>query len=365
MLRHSLRLYSGQWHHTRLLTNNVHGSLSVYKAAVCIKLAEPLIVKELPVPEKLKETEVLVATHACGVNFADILTCKGLYQDRRRTPFTPGAEIAGKVLAVGSEVHGLKSGDRVFVLGLSKTSGGAAEMCLADMASVFPVPDNLTLTEAAAVIVSYGTAYMALAMKANLKKGEKVLVTAAAGAAGLAAVDIAKNIFGCQVFAACGGEDKCHFLKSRGADKTIDYTKEKIVDKVKEYTNGQGVDVVMDQVGGDTLLECVKSLAFEGRALTIGYASGNIPKIPANHLLLKSTSLIGVFWGSYALSNPVAFKHSITQVLQALAENKIRPHVGRTFSLNEINEAYQYVLDRKSIGKVVIKVRDEDFASKL
>ncbi|KAK0051880.1 quinone oxidoreductase-like protein 2 [Biomphalaria pfeifferi] len=331
LLKQSLRLCTMFGHGVKLSTVS---STPMYRAAVCTKLAEPLVVREFPVPATLKETEVLVATHACGVNFADILTCKGLYQERRRTPFTPGGEIAGKVLAVGSKVHGIKSGDRVFVLAFGKTSGGAAEICLADMASVFPVPDNLNLVEAASLIVSYSTSLMALTMKANLKKGETVLITAAAGATGLAAV-----------FAVCGGEEKCQFLQSRGADKTIDYTKDRIVDKVKEFTNGRGVDVVMDQVGGDSLLDCIKSLAFEGRALTIGYASGSIPKIPANQLLLKSSSLIGVFWGSYAQSNPSAFR--------------------KTFSLDELNEAYQYVLDRKSVGKVVIKMKDEDLRSKL
>ncbi|KAI8782129.1 quinone oxidoreductase protein 2 [Biomphalaria glabrata] len=362
LLKQSLRLCTKFGHRVKLSTVS---STPMYRAAVCTKLAEPLVVREFPVPATLKETEVLVATHACGVNFADILTCKGLYQERRRTPFTPGGEIAGKVLAVGSKVHGIKSGDRVFVLAFGKTSGGAAEICLADMASVFPVPDNLNLVEAASLIVSYSTSLMALTMKANLKKGETVLITAAAGATGLAAVDIAKNLIGCQVFAVCGGEEKCQFLQSRGADKTIDYTKDRIVDKVKEFTNGRGVDVVMDQVGGDSLLDCIKSLAFEGRALTIGYASGSIPKIPANQLLLKSSSLIGVFWGSYAQSNPSAFSKSIQQVLQGVADNKLRPLVGKTFSLDEINEAYQYVLDRKSVGKVIIKMKDEDLRSKL
>ncbi|CAL1527162.1 unnamed protein product [Lymnaea stagnalis] len=360
LLRQSIRACSSLRWGPKFCATGGQRSTRSYRAAVCTKLGDPLVIKEFPHPAKLKETEVLIATHATGINFADILTCKGLYQDRRRTPFTPGGEIAGKIIEVGSEVNNLKTGDRVFVLSFGKVTGGAADLCVADATSVFPVPKNLNLVDAAGTIVSYGTAMLALATKARLKKGEKVLITAAAGATGLAAVDIAKNVFDCQVIAVCGGEEKCKFLKERGADMTIDYSKDKIRDKVKELIKGQGVDVVMDQVGGDTLLDCIKSLAFEGRALTVGYASGNIPNVPANQLLLKSASLIGVFWGSYAQADPATFKKSISQVLQALTENKIKPYVGKTFPLDQINEAYQYVLDRKSVGKVVLKIKEED-----
>uniref|UniRef100_A0A0B6Z5Y9 Enoyl reductase (ER) domain-containing protein n=1 Tax=Arion vulgaris TaxID=1028688 RepID=A0A0B6Z5Y9_9EUPU len=330
-----------------------------YKTAVCVKIGAPLEVQHLPRPRKLNAREVLISTHALGINFADILTCKGQYQDRRKTPFTPGGEISGKVVEVGAEVSKVKIGDRVIALDFAK-SGGASEVFVAPAEAVFPVPEHLSLVDAAATVVSYSTAMMALSRKAKLKQRERVLITAAAGATGLAAVDIARNLFDCEVIAVCGGVDKCNFLKERGANYTIDYTKENIRERVKEITKGRGVDVVMDQVGGDTLLDCIKSLGFEGRALTVGYAAGSIPNIPANQLLLKSSSLIGVFWGSYALSNPAAFMESITQVFEALSQKKIHPYVGNTFKLEQINEAFQFILDRKSVGKVVIKIREED-----
>ncbi|XP_059172549.1 quinone oxidoreductase-like protein 2 [Physella acuta] len=331
-----------------------------YKAAVCTKLGQPLVIKEFPYPTELKSNEVLIATHAMGVNFADILISKGLYQDRRKTPFISGSELSGKVVEVGSDVGDLKNGDRVIFLSFAGSSAGASEFCVVDRKTVINIPTTLNLVTAAATIVSYGTAMMALTYKAKLKKHEKVLVTAATGATGLAAVDIAKNLFDCQVIAVCGGEEKCQFLKSRGADYTIDYSVDRIRDKVKEITQGGGVDVVMDQVGGETLLDCVKSLAFEGRAITVGYSSGNIPNVPANLLLLKSATLMGVYWGSYAQANPGVFGQSIAQVLKAVAEQKLQPYVGRTFPLEQINEAYQYVLDRKSTGKVVVTLRDEE-----
>ncbi|BFZ10762.1 hypothetical protein BsWGS_13801 [Bradybaena similaris] len=335
-----------------------------YKAAVCVKLGAPLLIQQLPRPSQLKASEVLISTHAMGINFADILTCKGQYQDRRRTPFTPGTEISGKVVEVGASVSRVKVGDRVIALDFAG-SGGACELFVASAEAVFTIPDHLGFVEAAATIVSYSTAMLALSRKAQLQKRERVLITAAAGATGLAAVDIAKNLFDCEVIAVCGGADKCAFLKERGAQHTIDYTRENIRERVKEITKGEGVNVVMDHVGGDTLLECVKSLGFEGRALTIGYAGGSIPNIPANLLLLKSASLIGVFFGSYARLNRAAFAGSIKQVLEAVKERQVQPYVGRTFALDEINEAFQYILERKSVGKVVIKIREESQSSQL
>ncbi|XP_005092255.1 quinone oxidoreductase-like protein 2 homolog [Aplysia californica] len=365
LLRQCLRACNVLKHNRSLLSvSPIKCSARTYKAAVCTKLGHPMEIRETDFPSSLGASEVLLSVHGNGINFADILSSKGQYQMKVEPPFVPGSEIAGKVVEVGSGVNNVKKGDRVFCI-LGTSVGGASEYCVADCQGLIPVPDNLSLVEAAATIVNYGTAMMALNRKAKLKKRERVLVTAAAGATGLAITDIAKNMFDCEVIAVCGGQDKCNFLLEHGAAKAIDYTKESIRDKVKEYTGGQGVNVVMDQVGGDTLLECIKSMGFEGRAVTIGYASGKIPSIPANILLLKSASLIGVFWGSYSMANPVAFYESITQVLQGVGENKLRPYVGQTFPLDQVNEAYQYILDRKSMGKVVIKMKEEDHPAEL
>ncbi|KAK3700606.1 hypothetical protein RRG08_032407 [Elysia crispata] len=328
-----------------------------YRAAVVKQLGQPMVVESLPAPKSLKAKEVLISTHAIGLNFADILQWKGQYQIKKELPFVPGAEISGKVIDVGENVKSYKPGDRVVAIGVN---GGFAEMCVADSQLVFPVPDHLSLMEAAGALICYSTAMMGFTRKAGLREGESVLVTAAAGATGLAAVDIAKNLFNCKVIGVCGGQDKCQFLRDRGVDHTVDYRTEKIRDRVKEITSGKGVDVAVDQVGGETLLDCVKSLGFEGRALTVGYASGSIPKIPANLMLLKSSSLIGVFWGSYVQANPSAFRESITSVIQGLNEGKLKPYVGTTFSLDQINEAFEHILNRKNIGKTVIAVREEN-----
>ncbi|GFO44519.1 quinone oxidoreductase-like protein 2 [Plakobranchus ocellatus] len=328
-----------------------------YRAAVINQLGQPMVIQTMPPPKPLKPSEVLISTHAAGINFADILQWKGQYQEKLEPPFVPGFEISGKVIEVGSEVKTHKVGDRV--VAISPAGGAFAEMCVVSSEAVFPVPDNLRLVEAAGTITSYGTAMLGLTHNAKLRAGEKVLVTAAAGATGLAAVDIAKNLFNCEVIGVCGSIDKCQFLKRHGVDYTINYSTDRLRDSVKEITNGRGVNVAVDQVGGDTLLQCVKSLGFEGRALTVGYASGKIPDIPANLMLLKSASLVGVYWGSYSKANPPAFVGSIMKVLQAVAEGKIKPHVGKTFPLDQINEAFQYVSDRKSVGKTVIQLQEE------
>ncbi|KAK7102136.1 quinone oxidoreductase-like protein 2 homolog [Littorina saxatilis] len=334
-----------------------HNTQRFYRAAVCTKIGQPLEVKEMPFPDKVPEGKVLIATHATGINFADILTAQGKYQERPKTPFIPGAELSGKVEGVGEGVEGWKKGDRVVALPVERA--GFAEYCLVDPLMMFPAPDALSLVEAGAILISYATAMMALSRTAQLKEGETILVTAAAGATGLAAVDIAVNIFKAQVIGVCGGEEKCALLRRRGVAHTIDYRTEKIRDRVKEITSGQGVNVVMDQVGGDLFNDCLKSIAFEGRLITVGYASGAIPKVSINQLLLKSCSIRGVFWGSYGMRHPQAFMQSIHDILNAFNEGKLHPHVGKEFPLEKVNEAFDYIMDRQSTGKIVLKMRDE------
>lgn len=327
-----------------------------YRAAVCNKIGDPLQVKNIPMPDTVPEGKVLVSTHAAGVNFADILTVQGKYQVRPKTPFTPGSEIAGTVEGIGAEVGGFKKGDRV--VALTGGEGAFSEYCLVDAPMVFPAPDKLSPVEGAGTLISYATAMLALSRTAQLKEGEMVLVTAAAGATGLAAADIALNVFGAQVIGVCGGADKCALLKQRGVTHTIDYRTEKIRERVKEITGGSGVDVIMDQVGGDIFTECLKSVAFEGRVITVGYASGDIPKVAVNQLLLKSCSIRGVWWGNYAMRDPAIFMQSITDVLTAFGEGTLKPHIGKTFSLEEVNTAFDYIMSRQSTGKVVLKMRD-------
>ncbi|KAK7480932.1 hypothetical protein BaRGS_00027843 [Batillaria attramentaria] len=328
-----------------------------YRAAVCTKIGDPLQVQDVPLPDKVPDGKVLIAGHAAGINFADILTVQGKYQVRPRTPFVPGAELAGRVADFGAGVEGFKKGDRVISIPGGMNAFG--EFCLVDAHMVFPAPDTLTLVECAGAIISYATAMLALSRTAQLKEGETVLITAAAGATGLAAADIARNVFRAQVIGVCGGADKCALLRERGVQHTIDYHTEEIRDRVKKITDGNGVDVVMDQVGGNIFTDCLKSVAFEGRVVTVGYASGDIPKVPVNQVLLKSCSIRGVWWGNYATRNPQVFIQSITDVLAAFSQGKLRPHIGRTFSLEEVNAAFDFILNRQSTGKVVLKMRDE------
>ncbi|KAL8582550.1 hypothetical protein ACOMHN_063148 [Nucella lapillus] len=329
-----------------------------YRAAVCTKIGDPLEVKDMPLPEKVPDGKLLVAVHATGINFADILIVQGKYQVRPKTPFVPGSELSGVVEWVGEGAEGWKKGDRVMAFPQNLT-GSYGEYCLVEPHMAFPVPESLSLVEAAGLLVSYSTAMMALSRTAALKEGETVLVTAAAGAIGLAAVDIALNVFNAEVIGVCGGADKCALLRQRGVTHTIDYRTEKIRDRVKEMTSGKGVDVVVDQVGGDTFTDCLKSLAFEGRIVTVGYASGSIPSVPVNQLLLKSCSIRGVWWGNYSLRHPQAFAQSIRDVLAAFATGKLRPHIGKAFPLEQVNAAFDHIMSRQSTGKIVLKMRDE------
>ncbi|XP_076447897.1 quinone oxidoreductase-like protein 2 homolog isoform X1 [Babylonia areolata] len=329
-----------------------------YRAVMCTKLGDPLEVKDVPLPAKVPDGKVLVATHAAGINFADILISQGKYQVQPKTPFIPGSELSGVVEAVGEGVKEWKKGDRVMALP-ANLGGGFGEYCLVDPIMAFPAPENLSLVEGAGFLVSYSTAMMALSRTAQLKEGETVLVTAAAGATGLAAVDIALNVFKAEVIGVCGGADKCALLRQRGVTHTIDYQTEDIKTRVKEITSGNGVNVVIDQVGGDLFTECLKSLAFEGRLITVGYASGTIPSVSVNKLLLKSCSIRGVWWGNYGLQDPAAFSQSIQQVLTAFTEGRLHPHIGKAFPLEEANAAFEHIMARRSTGKTVLKMREE------
>ncbi|KAK6176700.1 hypothetical protein SNE40_014950 [Patella caerulea] len=338
-----------------LESNFSSSTRKLYKAAVCVDYQKPVEIQEKTLPTKLEKGQVLVAVESAGINFSDILTCKGLYQIKPPLPFIAGQEISGYVEDVGEGVQNVKKGDKVF--GLAFTNGGFAEYCVTNSVGLVKLPSNLSSVQASSTIVSYGTAMMALGRRAQLQKGETVLITAAAGATGLAAVDIASHVFGAKVIGLCGGVEKCNLVKARGATHVIDYNVEDVRARVKELTKGRGVNVVMDQVGGDLFIQCLKSIAEEGRILTVGYASGKIPNIPANLLLLKSCTVMGLFWGNYSKTKPDIFQQSIVDVLTAINKGQLNPHVGATFPLSEINEAFKYVEARKSTGKVALTMK--------
>ncbi|KAK2571543.1 Quinone oxidoreductase-like protein 2-like protein, partial [Acropora cervicornis] len=303
----------------------------MYRAAMCKELGKPLVVEDVPATEKLEASQVRIAIHSCGINFADILMCLGKYQEKPPLPFIPGSEIAGEVTETGQEVKGLSKGDRVF--GFTPL-GGFAEECIADQSGLWKIPSSLKFQQAAALAVS-----------------QTVLVTAAAGALGLATVDLAANALGAKVIGAASKE-KLDVIKEMGASATIDYKNENIRDKVKEITAGKGANVIMESVGGEVFKECLRSIAWGGVILPVGFMSGEIPQIPGNVLLVKNVSAAGLFWGSHKKYNPKLLKESVDKPLELIEQGKLKgPHISGEFQLNQANEAFQFVMQRKSTGK--------------
>lgn len=330
------------------------GKPRMYRAALCKELGKPLVVEQVPAAEKLKASQVRIAVHSCGINFADILMCLGKYQDKPNLPFIPGAEIAGEVIETGEGVEQLSKGDRVFGL---IPIGGFAEECIAEQSGLWKIPSSVEYSSAAALAVSYGTAYVGLTSKSNTQPGQTVLVTAAAGALGLATVDLAVNALGAKVIGAAS-KDKLDVVTTMGASATIDYNKDSIKDKVKELTGGKGANVIMEAVGGKVFTECLKCIAWGGVILPVGFASGEIPQIPANILLVKNCSAAGLFWGAHMKYNPALLRDSVNKSLEFLEQGKLRgPHVSGEFELDQANEAFKFVMQRKSTGKVLIKTR--------
>ncbi|XP_031558901.1 quinone oxidoreductase-like protein 2 homolog [Actinia tenebrosa] len=329
-------------------------STRMYRAAVCKELGKPLVVEDFPVVQKLRDSQVRVAVHSCGINFADILMCMGKYQEKPELPFVPGSEIAGEVIDIGDNVTMVTKGDHV--LGVTSLGGWSKEVTVQQEA-LWKIPSSLSFDKAAALPVSYGTAYVGLTRKANVKPGQTVLVTAAAGALGLATVDIAVNALGAKAIGAASA-DKLTIVGNFGAMATIDYRTESIKDKVKKLTGGRGANVILDAVGGDVFKECLKCIAWDGTIIPAGFASGNIPQIPANILLVKNCNVAGLYWGAHSKFNPSVFRDSVDKALELCSQGKLKgPHVSATFNMDKVNEAIQFLLQKKSTGKVVIKIR--------
>ena len=304
-------------------------------------------VQEIPDPVPGKR-QVAVRVHACGVNFADTLIVQGKYQERPELPFVPGSEVAGEVIALGEGVKGIALGQRVMAL---TSVGGFAEIVLAAADTLIPLPDGIDFTDAAAFTVAYGTSHVALETRAQLKAGETLIINGASGGVGLTALEIGKMI-GATVIGLASTEEKRALVAERGADHVFDVADPELRDKVKGLG---GAAVGYDVVGGDafnTMLRCMK---FEGRLLTVGFASGEIPQVPANLLLVKNISVVGVYWGSYARNNPSVLMKSLVQLTQWLKEGQLRPHVSAVYSLDEATKGLEALANRQSVGKVVIK----------
>jgi NADPH2:quinone reductase len=301
-----------------------------------------------PVPD---DEDVIIDVKAAGINFPDILIIAGKYQDKIPPPFIPGNEASGIVTAVGSKVSRFKVGDKAIV---APRGGGFAEKCKVHQNAAMPLPDELSFEQAAGYAVTYGTSYHALQQCAGLQANETVLVLGAAGGVGISAVQIAKAM-GAQVIAAASTHEKLEFARAAGADEGINYSTQALRKSVKELTDS-GVDVVYDPVGGDLSQQALKALAWHGRHLIIGFASGDIPQLPANIALLKEASIIGVWWGTWAARNPDLQIQNMAEVAALVAGGVLRPTITETFPLEKFQDAFQLISERRALGKVILQI---------
>ena len=305
--------------------------------------------KELPTPAP-KAQEVLVKIEAASLNFPDLLIVQNKDQMKPALPFVPGSEYAGTVEAVGEGVTHLKIGQRVACL---SGTGGFATHAIAPAALCMPLPPGFPAVDAAAFIMIYATSWHALIDRAQLKAGETVLVLGAAGGVGTAAIQIAKAA-GARVIAAASTDDKCALCRSIGADATINYSQENLRDSIKALTDGKGPDVIYDPVGGDFAEPAFRSIAWRGRYLVVGFASGPIPALPLNLTLLKGASLVGVFWGDFARREPKANAAMMAELAQWYAQGKVKPVIDSTMPMAELKAAYAHMGSRGVKGKLVM-----------
>jgi len=310
---------------------------------------QPLSLQELemPVPER---GQVVVQVETCGMNFGDLLMIKGNYQEKPPLPFTLGMELAGSISAVGDGVTHLKPGQRVAAYtgfnGLAEYVALPAEVCV-------PIPDQMDATDAAAFLIAYGTSHVALDYKAHLQPGERLLVLGASGGVGLTAVELGK-LMGAEVIAVARGADKLEVCRAAGADHLINSEAEDIRAVVKALG---GADVVYDPVGGDQFTAAMRACNPEARLIPLGFASGEVPQIPANILLVKNLTVLGFYWGGYARLNPSVLTDSFRTLFDWYVEGKLTPHVSHVLPLEQANEALELLRSRKATGKVVVRVR--------
>jgi NADPH:quinone reductase len=321
------------------------------KALLCKKwgLPETLVVEEVPDPVP-DENQALVRVHAAGVNFPDVLIIQDKYQVKPALPFSPGCECAGVIESVGAKITHVKPGMRVMAV----TGHGAfAEQVLVDAHTLVPIPEDFDFVTASAFILTYGTSYHALKDRGVLRAGETLLVLGASGGTGLAAVEIGKAL-GARVIAAASTAEKLEVCRQHGADELINYTSENLKERLKAVTGGTGVDVIYDPVGGPNTEIALRSSAWRGRLLVIGFANGEIPKLPINLTLLKGCSLVGVFWGDYARREPMNMLADLGVLFTWMKAGKLKPHIAGRYPLARGGAAIRALMDRKVSGKLVI-----------
>ncbi|MGE3863361.1 MAG: NADPH:quinone oxidoreductase family protein [Burkholderiaceae bacterium] len=324
------------------------------KALLCKEwgLPETLVIEDVPSPAP-GAGEVLIEVHAAGVNFPDTLIIQKKYQFQPPLPFSPGGEVAGVVKAVGAGVSSCKPGDRVIG---SATWGGFAQELVVAAERIVPIPDGMSFEVASAYVLAYGTSLHALKDRARLAAGETMLVLGAAGGVGIAAIEIGKSM-GARVIAAASSEDKLALCREQGADATINYVQEDLRERIKALTGGKGPDVIYDPVGGPYSEPAFRSIGWEGRHLVVGFAAGEIPKLPLNLPLLKSASLVGVFWGGFLQRDPETTRRHMADLFELYRSGKVKPPVTRTYPLAEAAQALRDVMERRVKGKVVILPR--------
>ena len=332
------------------------------KAVLCKEhgLPDTLVIEDVASPEP-GEGQVLLEIHAAAVNFPDVLIIQNLYQFKPDLPFSPGGEVSGRVAKVGAGVKKVKVGDRVIG---SCGWGGYAEEIVLDEAKLLPIPDSMDFVTASAFLMTYGTSHHALKNRAEIKPGETLLVLGAAGGVGLAAVELGKAM-GARVIAAASTEEKIATAKKHGADDgfvyptgKLDRTQQKAMSaKIKELTGGKGADVIYDPVGGDYAEPALRAIAWKGRYLVVGFAAGDIPKIPLNLTLLKGCQIVGVFWGAFTGLERAAHEENLVELMAMFEAGTIKPYVSKTYPLEDAASALNDMAARRVQGKVVLTVR--------
>lgn len=325
------------------------------KAIICSEFGpvESLELNDVE-PPPLAAGQVRINVHACGVNFPDILIVEGKYQQKPPLPFFPGGEVAGEIIETGEEVTGLEVGQRVMA---TIFWGGMAEQAVAPGVAVIPIPASMDYMTASVFQGGHLTSYHALKQRAQLREGEILLVLGAAGGVGTAAVQLGKAM-GARVIAAASTQEKCEFALQNGADEAVNYSTQDLKETVKSMTAGNGADVIYDPVGGDAFDLASRCIAWNGRLLVVGFASGTIPRYPVNLALLKGCSVVGVHYQAFAEKQPTDARQNIAELMQMVDDGSILPKIHKVFSLEHAADALNYVGARKAQGKVVVRVRN-------